>query len=81
MVLEEARHLLIDILDALLLLLVRVQDLEEGAVGAWLVLEGLLDLGHVVDRLVEVDRRLLVGVLFYGTPILLIHNTKTTQQA
>ena len=39
-----------------LLLLVRVQDLEEGLIGLRLVAEALLDGGHVRDGVVELRR-------------------------
>ena len=55
MALEEVRDLLVDLLDGLLLLLVRVQDLEEGLVRLGLLGEARLDLGHVVDRRLELN--------------------------
>jgi hypothetical protein len=53
-------HLLVDLLDGLLLLLVRVQDLKERLVRLWLLGEARLDLGHIVDRLIKLDGGLLL---------------------
>ena len=58
-------HLLQDILDAALLLLVRVKDLEELLVDLWLVRKALLDGRDVGDGVVEVDR--LVGLARLGS--------------
>mmetsp|Transcript_3267 Transcript_3267/g.13084 ORF Transcript_3267/g.13084 Transcript_3267/m.13084 type:complete len:534 (+) Transcript_3267:2754-4355(+) len=54
-VLEELGHLVQDHLDSPLLALVGVEDLEEGLVGVRVIAEALLDRGHVVDGMVELD--------------------------
>ena len=53
MILEQDGHALQHVLDAALLLLVRVQDLEERLVRVWVVLEPSLDLRDVVNGMVE----------------------------
>jgi hypothetical protein len=59
--LEEVRDLLVYLLDGLMLLLVRVQDLEEGLVRLGLLVEARLDLGNVGAPLIELDGGLLAG--------------------
>lgn len=55
MVGEEGRYLVEDVLDAPLLLLVRVEDLQELLVRFGLRREALLDGGNVVDGVIELD--------------------------
>mmetsp|Transcript_826 Transcript_826/g.2551 ORF Transcript_826/g.2551 Transcript_826/m.2551 type:complete len:288 (-) Transcript_826:1316-2179(-) len=63
MVLKEHRNLLVHTVDPLLPLAVHVQDLKEGLVDALIVSKPLLDLVHIIDRLVEFDRLLLLLIL------------------
>ena len=55
---EQGRHLVQNVLDAPLLLLVRVKDFQELLVRLRLGREALLDGGNVVDGMIEFDRRL-----------------------
>jgi len=55
---EQIGHLVENLLDAPLLLLVRVKHLEERLVRLGLVREALLDRRHVVDGVVELNRLL-----------------------
>ena len=74
MVGEEGRHLVEDVLDAPLLLLVRVEDLQELLVRFGLRREALLDGGDVVDGVIELDGLLRIAA---AAGLLLLRRRRT----